>query len=208
MELTKELPIAKADMGEQGQCIAFVGHRRIASGPIREVALRTKALLDKGADEPILIFDSATSHPVEIDFRGTPTDVEARLQPQVTTRGDKRGPGRPKLGVVGREVTLLPRHWLWLDEQPGGASVALRKLVEQATRDNREKDRARASQDAAYRFMSAMAGNLPNFEEASRAFFAGKQEQFLKLIKPWPKKIRDHARHLAATAFHDRDARW
>ena len=112
-----------------------------------------------------------------------------------------RGPGRPKLGVVGREVTLLPRHWDWLDDQPGGASVALRKLVESAKRDNRSKDRARHSQEAAHRFMSAMAGNLPGYEEASRAFYGRNQALFYTLIQPWPGGIRDHAKRLAAAAF-------
>jgi hypothetical protein len=108
--------------------------------------------------------------------------------------------------VVGREVTLLPRHWEWLDNQPGGASVALRKLVEMGRRANRENDRARASRDAAYRFMSALAGNLPAFEDASRAFFAGQQDEFIRLTKGWPKDIREHARKLAEVAFRDRSS--
>ncbi|MFY0534142.1 DUF2239 family protein [Nannocystis pusilla] len=33
----------------------------------------------------------------------------------------RTGPGRPKLGVVSREVSLLPRHWEWLERQPSGS---------------------------------------------------------------------------------------
>ena len=75
--------------------------------------------------------------------------------------------------MVAREVTLLPRHWEWLAQQSGGASVALRRLVDQARRGTEDKDRIRRAQEAAYRFMSAMAGNRPNFEDAIRALFAG-----------------------------------
>ncbi len=116
-----------------------------------------------------------------------------------------RGPGRPRLGVVAREVTLLPRHWDWLSSQPGGASVALRKLVEQARRRNEGKDRLRRSQEAAYRFMSALAGNLPGFEEATRAFFAGDQERFDDQTESWPVDVRDHARRLASAVLRGAD---
>ena len=105
------------------------------------------------------------------------------------------------MGVVAREVTLLPRHWEWLSGQPGGASVALRKLVEEAGRANVGRDRARRAQEAAYRFMSAMAGDLPGFEEATRAFFAGDTTRFAELTEPWPIDIRDHARGMAEASF-------
>ena len=112
-----------------------------------------------------------------------------------------RGPGRPKLGVVAREITLLPRHWDWLNTQPGGASVALRKLVEQARHASEGKDRIRQSQEATYRFMVAMAGDRPGFEEATRALFAGDSDRFDREIASWPIDVRDHARQLAAIAL-------
>jgi hypothetical protein len=101
------------------------------------------------------------------------------------------------LGVVAREVTLLPRHWEWLNGQPGGASVALRKLVEEARRVNEGRDRERRAQEAAYKFMSAMAGNLPGFEEAIRALFAKDQERLEEWIRGWPEDIRAHVVRLA-----------
>src|SRR5205809_1075295 len=117
------------------QCTAFIGTRRIASGPVADVALAAKRVADRG--DNVLIFDDATAQTIEIDFRGSAADVSARLAQRVDLRAAPtqeaeapRGPGRPKLGVVAREVTLLPRDWDWLAGQPGGASVALRKRVE------------------------------------------------------------------------------
>jgi uncharacterized protein len=183
-------------------CTAFSGTRRIASGPIADVALAAKPAADRG--ESVLIFDDATAQTIEIDFRGSAADISARLAQRADLRAAPtqeaeapRGPGRPKLGVVAREVTLLPRHWDWLASQPGGASVALRKLVEHARRANGENDRARIAREVAYRFISAMAGDLRNVEEALRALFAGDATRFYSLIAAWPEDIRDHAVKLA-----------
>jgi hypothetical protein len=174
--------------------VAFAGSRRIASGELREIAVAAKTAIDAG--ETVLIFDDETSEVVEVDFRGTPEDVLERLSPPEPPRP----PGRPRLGVVAREVTLLPRHWEWLNRQPGGASVALRKLVEEARRVNKDKDRIREAREAAYRFMSSMAGDEPGFEEAARALFAGNRERFDLMVGGWPPDIRDHAKRLAARA--------
>jgi hypothetical protein len=193
------------DSLEQTRCTAFEGARCIASGELAQVALETKKVIDRGERAPVLIFDDVTGEQIEVDFRGTPGDVLKRL-PQKSTDGAPvdapgkeapRGPGRPRLGVVAREVTLLPRHWEWLNGQPGGASVAIRKLVEEARRTNQGRDRVRRSQEAAYRFMSAMAGNLPGFEEASRALFAGDPERLEELTRAWPEDIRRHLARLA-----------
>jgi hypothetical protein len=196
--------------GPEAAYIAFESDRRIASGDLRDVARAAKELLDRRKEAAILVFDGATSSPIEIDFRGTVADVQARLPetaggpvtPEDAAPSAPRGPGRPKLGVVAREVTLLPRHWDWLAQQPGGASVALRKLVEAARRTGEDGDRVRRAQEAAYRFLSAMAGNKPHFEGAIRALFANDAAGFEKLIAAWPVDVRDHARVLAEGAFH------
>jgi uncharacterized protein len=193
------------------RCTAFKGHRCIASGGLTEVALKTKAVIDQDEDSAVLVFDDTTSEVIEIDWRGTAEDVLRRLnqrrewgcETSDRARRERRGPGRPKLGVVAREVTLLPRHWEWLEEQPGGASVVLRKLVEAARRSSQGQDRARRSQEAVHRFMWAMTGDLPGFEEASRAFYARNEERFDAIIKTWPADIREHVRKLAATAMKD-----
>lgn len=184
-------------MTDPRNCIAFAGSRLIAAGDMIDVAQKAKKALDRDPAIALLVFDDATSEPIELDLRGTLKDVADRLrQPEAS-----RAPGRPKLGVVPREVTLLPRHWEWLAIQPGGASVALRKLVEEARRVNADRDRVRLAQSAAYRFMSAMAGNEKGFEEAARALFAGDATRFTELTAAWPAGVRDHARRLAARAF-------
>jgi len=189
---------------------AFMGQQRLAAGSLAEVALAVMNASRSPAAEPIIIFDDATGRPVDLDLRGTERDILARLpQPAMppetaaeeAAAAEPRGRGRPKLGVVAREVTLLPRHWEWLSAQPGGASVALRKLVDDARRANGDLDRARAARDAAYHFMSVMAGNLAGFEEASRALFAGDRRRMAGLIAGWPDDIRDHVVKLA---FGDR----
>ena len=189
--------------------IAFEGDRCIASGTRREVARIAKEVLDRRKDASIIVFDGNTSATIEIDFRGSLADVLARLPDdgsppvpaEVETVSAPRGPGRPKLGVVAREVTLLPRHWEWLARQPGGASVAIRKLVEQASRTGADKDRIRQAQEATYRFMSVTSGNKPDYEDAIRALFAGDAIRFEKWIAEWPADIRDHTLRLAEPAF-------
>jgi uncharacterized protein len=171
---------------------AFIGAKRLASGPLDQVALAAKKALDRGTQQAVLIYNDATGRSIDIDSRGSDAEILARLS-RPPPPSLPRGPGRPKLGVVAREVTLLPRHWQWLSSQPGGASVAIRKLVETARRTNQEADQHRQKQEAAYHFMSAMAGNLANFEEAARALFANDRALFAELIAGWPTDVRDHA---------------
>jgi hypothetical protein len=183
-------------------CTAFAGSRRIASGSPREVALRLKQLVDAGEQAPLLAFDDQTGRHVEFDLRGSLEQVVARLHPLSDAMPSTRPrPGRPKLGVVAREVTLLPRHWEWLAEQPGGASVTLRRLVDQARQGNGARERQRRAQDATYRFMQAMAGDMAGFEEASRALFAADAERFDHCTQAWPADIRDYARRMASDAL-------
>ena len=192
--------------------IAFDGDRLVAKGELAETAIRIKQALAGHADAQILAFDSETSHPVEIDLHGSLADVQARFRQAPKDRAPvaqdgphdaeaPRGPGRPKLGVVAREVTLLPRHWEWLALQPGGASVVLRKLVEDARRASSAKDRKRTLQESAYRFMAAMTGDKPHYEEALRALFASDGARFHALTADWPADIRDHIAQLTADLF-------
>ena len=191
-------------------CIAFDGAKLIAEGELMYVAAKTRRMMDRGSDAAVLIFNAATSEPVDVDFRGTVDDVLGRIpaatetaepEPETPRGLNQRGPGRPKLGVVAREVTLLPRHWEWLNRQRGGASVALRKLVDDARHANEGKDRARAAQEAAYRFMSVMAGDREGFEEAARALFAHDAARFDGIVAKWPKDIRAHTHKLAAACL-------
>jgi hypothetical protein len=189
------------DAGPERRAIAFEGARCLASGALADVARAVKAAHDRGAREPVLVFDAESSAPIEIDVRGTPEEVVARLAPATVEPEARRGPGRPKLGVVAREVTLLPRHWEWLATQPGGASVALRRLVEDARRASGGRDRVRVARETAYRFMSALAGDEAGYEEATRALFAGDRARFETHVAAWPPDVRAHAITLASTAF-------
>ncbi|MFN3522242.1 MAG: DUF2239 family protein [Phenylobacterium sp.] len=177
---------------------AFAGDRRIAAGDRRQVALAVKAAVDAGASH-VLAFEDASGRQLDFDLSGSAADVAARVAPAPAGRG------RPKLGVVPREVTLLPRHWEWLAQQPGGASAALRRLVDQARKANAGADEARQARDAAYRLMSALAGDRPGFEDASRALFAADFDRALDQVATWPADIADYlsgrlqiARHMHA----------
>ncbi len=196
---------------------AFSGEHMFAAGPAAEVALAVKAALDLDNATTVLIFDDVTGRQVDFDLRGSDEEIVERLKPPndsetssqfaetrqaETVAGDrKRASGRPKLGVVAREITLLPRHWEWLGEQPGGASVTLRKLVDAARKATGGEISVKQAQQAADRFMGAMLGNQPGYEEATRALYAGNRDGFLALSNVWPADLRDHARKLAAPAF-------
>jgi uncharacterized protein len=185
---------------------AFVGAVKLVSGDIRSVLRAVKSDADEGGEATLLIFDDATGRQVELDLRGTLDEALVRLDsdPDFASSAPPepilRGPGRPKLGVVSREVTLLPRHWTWLDQQSGGASSTLRKLVEHASKAGQAEAQARNARDATWRFMNAMAGNLPNFEEATRSLYQGDHERLRSLIKKWPKDIRNHTETMLARA--------
>lgn len=191
--------------------IAFAGSRRLAFGTLPQVAVAVHEALHQGEHAPVLVFDDLTSAQTDLDLRGTPDEIAARHAPEPNLETEEtaddaasagqRGPGRPKLGVVAREVTLLPRHWEWLQDQPGGASVALRKLVDEARHTHEARDRRRKAQDAAYKYLWAMAGDLPQYEEASRALNANQSDRFSDWVQAWPQDIRDHALRLTARVF-------
>ncbi len=169
---------------------AFLGTRRIARGTLEEMLRKTKKHFDAHPDAQVLIFEDRTGRQVEFDFRGSTDDIVGRALPP--TAQPRVGPGRPKLGVVSREVSLLPRHWEWLEAHPQGISAGIRRLVDEARQRDPAGDRARAARASASRFMTAMAGDLPKFEEASRALFAENKVSFEDLIRLWPAGVRQH----------------
>jgi hypothetical protein len=179
---------------------AFDGTRCLASGPLREVLLVLKARADADARAAALVFDDRTGKEVDFDLRGTPEQVIARAMPSP-------GPGRPRLGVVAREVTLLPRHWDWLEAQPNGASAALRRLVEEAAKRDPGAQEARRAIDAASRVMTALAGDLPGYEEASRALYARDAKTFEALVRGWPADVAKHLRRVVGGALRAGPAR-
>ena len=189
---------------------SFDGHKRIAAGNLPVNGLAVKHALASGLPGPLLTFCDQTGQVVDIDIRGSDAEMLARLAPEgyqlpgnesalidSEQSGAPRGRGRPKLGVVAREVTLLPRHWDWLAGQRGGASVTLRKLVDEARRANVDRDRQRRASECAYHFMSVMAGDMAGFEEATRALFANDAAKFRQQTEAWPADVRDYVRCLA-----------
>jgi hypothetical protein len=172
----------------------FVGTTRVAAGSLAEAAVGARRALERDEGSAVLVFDMTTGEVADLDLRGAEAEVRARYTP---SGDDAPRRGRPKLGVVAREVTLLPRHWEWLTRQPGGASVALRKLVEAARRLDAEAGSARSRAAAVYRFMSAMAGDLAGFEDAARDLFAGDWNGLRRRIRDWPADIQGEVlRHL------------
>jgi hypothetical protein len=183
-------------MDDDRSYTAFAGTNLLASGTRDEVLAAMKSRFDQDGGTLILTFEDQTGRQVDFDLRGTLADVLARYRP-----APRVGPGRPKLGVVAREVSLLPRHWEWLEQQPSGASAAIRRLVDEARKRDPTEQQARSAIVAAGRFLSAIAGNLPGYEEASRALYARKRKQFDDLIREWPGDIRLHAQRLVRGAF-------
>jgi uncharacterized protein len=167
---------------------AFHRFRKLASGSAEDLV----SVVRRRPQGEVLVFDDITGSQIDLDIRGKLRKIADERQV-----GEPRRRGRPRLGVIAKEVTLLPRHWDWLNLQPGGASVALRKLVDEARRTSGDRDRVRSAQEAAYRFMSAAAGNLPGFEEAARALFTYDRRKFVQLIADWPEDVRDFAVRLA-----------
>jgi hypothetical protein len=176
-----------------GKAAVFSGSRLAARGELADVVRAAHAL----RDENVIAFDEATGRSIDLDLRGAVEDALARLAAPVASKPAR---GRPRLGVTAREVTLLPRHWDWLAMQPGGASAALRRLVDQARRETVDADARRQAQEVTYRVMTTLAGDLPGYEEATRALFANDRPRFDQLTASWPKDIGDYVRELNAGA--------
>lgn len=173
---------------------AFEGDRRIAAGKLEAVLLEVKQRHDRGA-APLWVFEDRTGHAIDFDLVGSRAEVLKKLagHPLLARSAEappaRSGPGRPRLGVVSREVSLLPRHWRWLEAQRGGMSATLRRLVDEARKRGRGKELARDAREAISRFLWAMAGDRPGFEEATRALFARDDARLATLLRPWPRDI-------------------
>ncbi|MCC7376164.1 MAG: DUF2239 family protein [Verrucomicrobiales bacterium] len=209
---------------ERGAFTAFAGDQRLAAGVLADVAVAVAQSIRREPELIHHVFENDTGSLEELDLRGSDREIRGRIKAATKSEPDDagsdenesvgresggaskgteapRGPGRPRLGVVAREVTLLPRHWDWLNDQPGGASVVLRRLVEEARKSGVERDRRRRSQEGAYRFMVVMAGHREGFEEATRALFAGDERRFKAQTKAWPQSIVEYSMELARDAF-------
>jgi hypothetical protein len=176
---------------------AFVGEELVSSGAFDKMITVVKAVFEQDPGILFLIFEDQTGRQVDFDLRGTLEQVKARAFPATP----KAGPGRPKLGVTSREVSLLPRHWEWLEQQPNGASAALRRLIDDARREGPDEQKGQQTREALVRIMSAMAGNQPGYESACRALYASDRPEFEELIRNWPGDIRQYLLGRANEAF-------
>lgn len=186
-------------MNDDTTFTVFLGQQRLVTAPLREMLTQLKTHLDTHSrTSPLIIFNDQTGRTVDFNLQGTLQEVLKREAPE-----PKTGPGRPKLGVVSREVSLLPRHWDWLESHPNGASAALRRLIDEARKADPAAERRRQATLPTDRFLMVMAGDLPGAEEASRALYAADGVTFRKVVEQWPEDIRHHALHLSAPAFAD-----
>lgn len=184
---------------QEAQTVLFVGNRRVAHGDLPHIARVAKQHHDSGSTERIAVFDELTGRPVDLDLSGTEAEVVARvLHPPSEPPARRRG--RPRLGVISREVSLLPRHWNWLAEQPGGASAALRRLVDAARKQPNSEQARRQALEVAHRFLWDIAGNQPGFEEATRLLFAGDFEGLDEHVADWPDGIVEQLRRFVSKA--------
>jgi len=182
---------------------AFEGHELIFRGPLSEIVLKIKRRLGKAENSSILIFSDDTGKTMDFNFRGNEQEVLKRIDIYVSDDASKdvTGPGRPKLGVISREVSLLPRHWEWLANQSGGASATLRKLVEDAKKKSVSSSLIKQAQERTYKFMSVMTGNLEGYEDALRALYKRDKKTFLNQIKNWPSDVKKYAADIAKPVF-------
>lgn len=171
--------------------VVFQGTRLIARGNMLETALAVYNAYKDKTSAPVVALDSVTSELAEPDLRGGEDGIRARYGVEADLHETKTR-GRPKLGVTAREVTLLPRHWEWLESNHSGASAKLRELVETAMRASAGKDRQSHAVESLERFTNALAGDLPNAEEVSRAFYKGRMKDVIKLTADWPSDLLEH----------------
>lgn len=181
--------------------VIFLRESIVARGTLLEIIPSAKHAFDKDPSTPLVIFNNQTGRFIDLDLNGSESAVTQRYRSQTSFDARRQGHGATKSSALGKEVTLLPRHWDWLSEQPGGASVALRKLVDQARKASVEVDQTRRAREASHRFMTAMAGDKPGFEEADRALFAGDLQRFKLEIARWPEDIRRHLEQISAAGF-------
>lgn len=182
---------------------AFEGEKLLAHGPLERVVLKVKKRIGSAPNASVLVFSDSTGKEMDFDLRGSEKEVLKRLQTFLSPKAtpSSGGPGRPKLGVVAREVSLLPKHWEWLSTQSGGASATIRRLVENASKAHSSKDLIKQAQERTYKFLNSIAGNSPNFEEALRMLYRKDKKGFFEAISTWPTDIKGHAKKLSEDSF-------
>jgi len=186
------------------QVVGFVGWELVARGTLDEVVAACRLASAQRPNQRTAFFDDVSGHAVEAPVAPTATrspsegvspivrsaPAAEREASDATGPQRKRGPGRPRLGVVSREVSLLPRHWEWLSAQRGGTSATLRRVIDAARKADGGTTERRRTIDAAHRFLWDIAGDLPCFEELTRALYAEQFQRVADLSCSWPTGVR------------------
>ncbi len=192
-------------MDEQNTYTAFEGHKLLFRGKLHDVVLKIKKKLGKSDNSSVWIFNDLTGKIMDFNFQGSEKDVLKRLEIFSSEDAKKAstGPGRPKLGVISREISLLPRHWEWLAGQPSGASATLRRLIEDAKKKSQGSHNIKQLQERSYKVMSVLAGDLGGYEEALRALYKRDEKKFYQQMKDWPQDVKDHLNELSKPIFQE-----
>lgn len=192
-------------MDELQTYTAFKGNRLLVRGNLQEVAIKIKKHLGSAINSDILLISDASGKLMDINFQGTQQEVLKRLEPYISSEeaGTAGGPGRPKLGVVSREISLLPRHWEWLASQPGGASATIRTLVEEARKKSLGTHNLKSVQERVYKVMALLAGDAQGYEEALRALYKRDKKVFLQNIRDWPQDVKSYIMDLSGVVFEN-----
>jgi hypothetical protein len=175
----------------------FEGFNAVGRGTHSEVRQAVRALKAERETATFLVFNDETGESLDQDFERVET---AHLLQARVTEAAPRKVGRPRLGVVAREITLLPRHWEWLEAQQGGASVALRKLVEIARKQQEPEDRIRHAISVTFKFLNVMGGRMPGFEDVNRALFQRDWARFDALVAAYPRDVAGYLAMLSKPA--------
>jgi hypothetical protein len=64
--------------------------------------------------------------------------------------------------------------------------------VDEARRQSGTRDRLVAAQESVDRFLRIACGDRPHYEEALRAFYAGRDHDLAERVADWPPDIRSH----------------
>ena len=186
---------------------AFENKKILTEGNLNEVATIVFHRLKENKSANILIFSDQSGRIIDLGFSGTERQMLERLKIYCHQEIQSYpGAGRPRLGVVTREISLLPKHWEWLLGQDGGASACLRKLIDEKMSESELPKKAiMFAQEKTYKFLHAIAGDLPNFENAIRYLYRKDQSSFLKQISDWPDDVQTYALKLSKIVFETKN---
>lgn len=180
---------------------AFEEFKIVSQGTLDDVAISVKHRLKEQGSSNILIFSDSTGRQIDLDLSGTDKQVLDRLKVFTTSSVQTQsGAGRPKLGVLPREISLLPSHWEWLLNQEGGSSAVIRNLIDEKMK-TQLIHKNKIAQERTYKFLSAHAGNLPSFEDAVRFLYRKDKKKFMDQISGWPKDVLKYTLSLSSDAF-------